>query len=302
MHHALLPSKPPYGERPRCFRLAVVGGAQLRGSWHLSAIARLQGFSSGSPAASPHQWSPKTVTTSSTVGRSKPGCDLCPALSFNDLHHPCWGGGQGEPGPAFAWVGVPLLPPASGGGNHPPALRRGRPLAMPGKANCCCPVRVQHSVLCPCDGGQPHQGVSQHVVRREGGTRVLGRSHSRFCGEDGSEDLPVRFGAAGARWRDVGGQVDTAVGAEVVAAGESFLRRRDRQRHPWTDLRLFGFNVWFSSLEWGCEREPSSGSVHPRTIAAAAEVAGESPGVCRPAGSPMWRLFIPAGVEPKFRL
>jgi hypothetical protein len=65
-------------------------------------------------------------------------------------------------------------------------------------------------------------GVLQHVVRREGGTRVLGRSHSRFRGEDGSEDLPVRFGAASARWRGVGGQVDTAVGAEVVAAGESF--------------------------------------------------------------------------------
>jgi hypothetical protein len=61
---------------------------------------------------------------------------------------------------------------------------------MPGKANCYCPSRVQHSVLCPGDGGQPHRGVSQHVVRREGGTRVLGRSHSRFHGEDGSEDLP----------------------------------------------------------------------------------------------------------------
>jgi hypothetical protein len=52
---------------------------------------------------------------------------------------------------------------------------------------------VQHSVLCP-----------------------------RFCGEDGSEDLPVRFGAAGACWCGVSGQVDAAVGAEVVAAGESF--------------------------------------------------------------------------------
>jgi hypothetical protein len=93
---------------------------------------------------------------------------------------------------------------------------------MPGKANCCCPARVQHSVLCPGDGGQPHRGVSQHVVRREGGTRVLGRSHSRFRDEDGSEDLPVRFGAAGARWCGVGGQVDAAVGAEVVAAGKSF--------------------------------------------------------------------------------
>jgi hypothetical protein len=63
---------------------------------------------------------------------------------------------------------------------------------MPGKANCCCPARMQHSVLYP-----------------------------RFRGEDGSEDLPVRFGAAGARWCGVGGQVDTVVGV-VVAAGESF--------------------------------------------------------------------------------
>jgi hypothetical protein len=63
---------------------------------------------------------------------------------------------------------------------------------MPGKATCCCPARVQHSVLCP-----------------------------RFRGADGSEDLPVRFGAAGARWCGVGGQVDAAVGADMVVAGES---------------------------------------------------------------------------------
>jgi hypothetical protein len=55
---------------------------------------------------------------------------------------------------------------------------------MPGKENCCCPARMQHSVLCP-----------------------------RFSGEDGSEDLPVRFGAARARWCGVGGQADAAVGA-----------------------------------------------------------------------------------------
>jgi hypothetical protein len=64
---------------------------------------------------------------------------------------------------------------------------------MPGKANCCCPARMQHSVLCP-----------------------------RFRGEDGSEDLPVRFGAACARWCDIGGQAYAAVSADVVAAGESF--------------------------------------------------------------------------------
>jgi hypothetical protein len=93
MHCALPPSEPPDGERPRCLRL-VVGGAQPCGGWHLSAIAQLQGFSSGSPAAFPHRWSPRMVTTSSMEGRSKPGCGLCPALSFKDLHHPCWGGGE----------------------------------------------------------------------------------------------------------------------------------------------------------------------------------------------------------------
>jgi hypothetical protein len=36
------------------------------------------------------------VTTSSMVGRSEPGCGLCPALSFKDIHHLCWGGGQAE--------------------------------------------------------------------------------------------------------------------------------------------------------------------------------------------------------------
>jgi hypothetical protein len=116
MHRILPPSEPPDGEHLRRFRLAVVGGTQLRGSWYLSAIVRLQGFSSGSPTASPRRWSPKTVTTSSMVGRSKPGCGLCPALSFKDLHHPCWGGGQTEP---------ELLPPARVRGSPSPSAFRG---------------------------------------------------------------------------------------------------------------------------------------------------------------------------------
>jgi hypothetical protein len=301
MHRALPPSEPPDGERPRCLRL-VVGGAQPRGGWHLSAIARLQGFSSGNPAASPHQWSPKTVTTSSMVGRSKPGCGLCPALSFKDLHHPCWGGGRGELGPAFAWAGVPLLPPASGGGNHPPALRRRRPPAMPGKANCCCLARVQHSVLCPGDGGLPHQGASQHVVRREGGTHVLGWSHSCFRGEDGSEDLPVRFGAAGARWCGVGGQVDATVSAEVVAAGESFSADEtvSATRGPTS-----------SSLALISGSRPPRGDAN-ESLPAVASALGPSlllqrspvshPEFVVPQALQCGGLFVPARVEPEFRL
>jgi hypothetical protein len=37
------------------------------------------------------------VTSSLWAGRSKPGCDLGPTLSFKDVHHPCWGGGLAEP-------------------------------------------------------------------------------------------------------------------------------------------------------------------------------------------------------------
>jgi hypothetical protein len=38
------------------------------------------------------------MTTSLVVGRSKSGCGLPHALSFKDVHHPCWGGRQAESG------------------------------------------------------------------------------------------------------------------------------------------------------------------------------------------------------------
>ena len=44
------------------------------------------------------------------VGRSKPGCDLGPTLSFKDVHHPRWGGGRAEPALYLprGFVGHPL--------------------------------------------------------------------------------------------------------------------------------------------------------------------------------------------------
>jgi hypothetical protein len=147
---------------------------------------------------------------------------------------------------------------------------------MRGKANYCCLDSVQLSVLHPGDSRRLHQGVAQHVVRRKGGTRVPGWSRSRSCGESGSEDLPVRFGAAAARWCGVGGQVVAVVSAEVVVAiGEA---ASDEAVAPVDEtvnatcapgLRLFGFNGWFSSPMRGRERGPSSGSVCPGAIAAA---------------------------------
>jgi hypothetical protein len=110
MHRVFPPSEPQDGEHPQSSRL-VVGGMQLRGIWYLSAIVQLQGFSSCSPAASPRRRSPKTVTTSPWVGRSKSGYDLGPALSFKDVHHPGWGGDQAEPELYLprGFVGQPLL-------------------------------------------------------------------------------------------------------------------------------------------------------------------------------------------------
>ena len=115
-------SKPPDGGYPPSFRL-IVGGTQLRGIWYLSAIVRLQGFSSHSLVAPLRWWSPKTVTSSPWMGRGKPGCDLGPALSFKDVHHPRWGGGRAEP--------ELYLPRGFVG--HPP-LRRSRERALTGPA------------------------------------------------------------------------------------------------------------------------------------------------------------------------
>jgi hypothetical protein len=151
MHRALPPSEPSNGEHPRCLRLAAIGGARPRGGWRPSAIARLQGFSSCCTAAFPHQWSSRMMTTSSVVGRSKPGCGLCPALSFKDVHHPGWGGGAPSSALPPRGLATPLLPPAFRGKGHTPALRRRRPPAMRGKANYCFLNRVQLSVLQPGD-------------------------------------------------------------------------------------------------------------------------------------------------------
>jgi hypothetical protein len=157
-----LPS-PPDGGRPQSFRL-VVGGTQLRGSWYLSAIVRLQGFSSGSPTASPRWWSPKTVTSSFWTGRGKLGCDLGSALSFKDVHHPCWGGGRAEPELYLprGFVGQPPL-------QHP------RERALTGPAS-----GVDFDNAGPVDGGcrQPqHVGLAGlapgALSRREGGCRAV---------------------------------------------------------------------------------------------------------------------------------
>jgi hypothetical protein len=103
-----------------------------------------------------------------------------------------------------------------------------------------------------------HREVAQHSVRHEGGVRVLGQSRPCSCGEEGSEDLPVRTGAATVRRCGVGGQVVAVVGAEVVVAigeaspAEAVASADETVSATYApDLRLFGFNGWFSSLVRG---------------------------------------------------
>jgi hypothetical protein len=144
--------------------------------------------------------------------------------------------------------------------------------------------------------------------------------HPRWGGERGEPGLYLPRGPAGHLFFQLlvvanilqlcGGDVlQPCRGRRTVAAQlgcnippSSLLSPRERQRGPAGALGsgpLFGFNSWFASLEREREREPSGRRVRPGTMAAAAEVAGGSPGVRRPAGS---RLFIPAGTEPEFRL
>jgi hypothetical protein len=123
-----------------------------------------------------------------------------------------------------------------------------------------------------------------------------------FMARTGVRTYRCALGEAGARWCGVGGQVDATVGAVVPAAEEGFSADEIVGVTCALGLRLFGFNGWFSSPVRGYEREPSCGGVHPGAIVAAAEVAGEPPGVCHPAGPLVWRLFIPVGAEPESRL
>jgi hypothetical protein len=173
MYRVFPPSEPPDGEHSQFFHLVVVGGTQLRGSWYLSAIVRLQGFSSDSPASSPRRWSPKTVTTSSWVGRSKPGCDLCPSLSFKDVHHQCWGEECAELGSVSARAATRSFPRRSGGRAF--AVRGAGSRRVSGS-----PVRAASALLpVPPSAAAAGRGFSADEI--VGAARGLTSNSTAFC-------------------------------------------------------------------------------------------------------------------------
>jgi hypothetical protein len=102
----------------------------------------------------------------------------------------------------------------------------------------------------------------------------------------------------GLEWGSTDGQVAAVVGAEVVAAGEGFStdETASATRGPTS-----------GSLALMAGSRPPRGDTN-KSLPMAAFAPGPSlllqrspashPEFCRPAGPPMWRLFIPAGVEP----
>ena len=234
-----MPSHSPHASRPSTFRVPGWGAPALPSScccWRSATSRGLAPFSHRSasrifirqPGCIPSPMVTQEGDHQFDGGEKQAGLRPLPRPQLQGCSSSGLGRGRTELEPASVWAGDPLLPPALGGEGHPPAVRRRHPPAMRGKANCCCLDRVQLSVLhpgwwsCRARAGHvqvlPASSAAQHIVRREGGTRVLGRSRSRSCGESGSEDLPVRFGAAAIRWCGVGGLVAAIVGAEVVVA------------------------------------------------------------------------------------
>jgi hypothetical protein len=91
MHRVFPPFEPPDGGRPWFFRLVVVGETQLRGSWYLSAIIRLQGFSSGSPAALPHHWAVWWREASRATASAPSSASRMFIISAGEGSAPSWG-------------------------------------------------------------------------------------------------------------------------------------------------------------------------------------------------------------------
>jgi hypothetical protein len=179
------------------------------------------------------------------VGRSKPGCGLCPALSFKDLHHPCWGEGRAEPelylpyGPAgHLFLQYPeeraLTGLAEGADfdNVGPVGRKRRHLQrvwLAGSAGSGSASGAPSHRRAEC-GHLP--AVRAVVAPRVPGDHPRRRTPLGRCScswvvlpllwHDASTRRSVLAHPGGLEWGSAGGQVAAVVGAEVVSAGEGF--------------------------------------------------------------------------------
>jgi hypothetical protein len=231
------------------------------------------------------------VTTSLMVGRSKPGCDLRPTLSFKDLHHPCWGGGRAEPelhlsyGPAGHLLLQHSEESALAGSAEGADFDNTGPIGRKRR-------QLHHAWFAGSAGSGVASGATSHrwaecgylpavraaVAPRAPGDRprrraLLGRCSCSwdvlpFLRYDASARRSVLAHPGGPEWGSAGGQMAAVVGAEVVAAEEVLVADEIAATICAPGLRLFGFDSLSSPLKWGRGRGPYRSSVCPEVIAA----------------------------------
>jgi hypothetical protein len=264
------------------------------------------------------------VTTNLMVGRSKSGYGLCPALSFKDLHHPCWGGGRAEPELYLphGFVGHLLLQPsgdkaltglAEGAdfNNVGPSGRKRRQLqhvwfagsAGSGMASGATSLRWAECGYLPAIRAAVALHASRDRPRRRA---LLGRPSCSWAvlpllRHDTFVRRSVLARPGGLEWGSAGGQAAAIVGAEVVAAGEVLVA---------DEIASVVHAPGLGSLALIACPCPSSGDVGEGFIAAASALrsslllfgrperrslsllpewaAASHLGFCHPAGPPMW--------------
>jgi hypothetical protein len=252
------------------------------------------------------------------VGRSKPSCDPCPALSFKDLHHPCWGGGRAEPELYLPYGPAGHLLLQHSGERALVGLAEGVDFDNAGSISRK-RRQLQHARFAGSAGSGAASSATSHcwaecvylpavraaVAPRAPGDRprrraLLGR---RSCSwvvlpllrYDASAWRSVLACLGGPEWGSASGQMAVVVGAEVVAAEEVLVADEIAAAICAPGLRLFGFDSLSSPLEWGRGRGPCCSNVCPKVIVAAvwppgAEVVvaaagaggGEPPGILSP--------------------
>jgi hypothetical protein len=201
------------------------------------------------------------VTTGSMVGRSKPGCGLCPALSFKDLHHPCWGGERGEPELYLQHSGESVLTDLAEGADFDNAGLASRKRRQ-----------LQRAWL----AGSASSGAASGATSHRWGGAWLSAHRGATVASCVPGDRPRRRTSRGRRscsWIVLSSlRHDASVrrsvparprGLEWGSAGAGW------GGHSRTDLRLFGYDGLSSPLVWGRGRGPSHSSICPEVIAAA---------------------------------
>jgi hypothetical protein len=254
------------------------------------------------------------VTSSSMAGRSEPGCDLGPALSFKDVHHPGWGGGRAEPELYLprGFVGQPLPQhsreralsgPAGGsdfdnaglvdGGRH--QLQR---IGLAGSARGA-PSRRKGGCRAARTGGPPKTSRASRAAFVFGAVLPLPRYDTSARRSVLLSSGRIRVGIC--RWAD--GSCRRCGGG---GGWRSPRRRRDHRHHPRSGPPALCTCPRPSSVDVGEDKVAAASALRPSLLQFGHPERGSlsllleratasDQGPCRPAGPPMWGVVRTRG-------